>query len=312
MPKRSPVRVVDDIPLYNENRYWGKVPEKEMEEGVHTIEKEGWEAFRKKYEKRLDVAFHDGHADWRYEMPLTSDWTVLDTGAGLGRNTIPLARVVKKVVAFDQSLVRMRYLKKRLEKEQLSNVELFVGDLFDAPLEPHSFDMIAMNGVLEWVGMSDRYENGRDGQLAALRKCKELLKPGGYLYIGIENRYSFVYLHVADHIGLMWTSFMPRFLSRPYVRWRQGLPYKTYTYSKRGYERLLQEAGFTKQEFFLPHPGYNMPRMIVRYDDMRSLSYLLRNLTRVRNGLLRACIGIPFVLRIYRYFFFSFNITAQV
>jgi len=309
MPKRAPLKTVEGIPLYNENRYWGKVPESEMEEAVRVIETEGWEAFRKQFEHRLDVAFHDGNADWRFEVPLRPEWTVLDTGAGLGRNTIPLARVAKKVVAFDQSLVRMRFIKKRLEQERLSNVELFVGDLFDAPLAPQSFDLIAMNGVLEWVGMSDRYENGREGQLAALRKCKELLKPGGYLYIGIENRYSFVYMHGADHGGLLWTSFMPRFLARWYARMRQGAPYKTYTYSKRGYKKLLREAGFSKTEFFLPYPGYNLPRIVTPYEDLRALSFMLGRLTSLRAGWL---LRIPFALRIYRYFFFSFNIITRV
>jgi SAM-dependent methyltransferase len=303
--------IVDGIPLFNENRYWGKVPESVMEEAVATIENDGWDVFKTRFEKKLDVAFDESRADWHFEVPLRSDWNVLDAGAGLGRITVPLARAVKHVVAFDQSLVRMRFIKGRLERENLANVDLFIGDLFDAPLAPGSFDLIAMNGVLEWVGMTDRYDNGREGQLAALRKCKELLKPGGYLYIGIENRYSFVYMHGADHGGLLWTSFMPRFLARWYARMRQGASYKTYTYSKRGYENLLREAGFAKTQFFLPYPGYNLPRIIIPYDDLRALSFMLSHLTSLRAGM-RWVLRVPLVLRIYRYFFFSFNIITRV
>ncbi len=304
--------VVDGIPVFTEDRYWGKVPLAEMEEAVRVIDKEGWEAFRERFEKRLDVAFDESRADWRFEVPLTGEWTVLDTGAGLGRNTLPLARVAKKVVAFDQSLSRMRFLKRALGREKLGNVELFVGDIFDLPLPEKSFDLIAMNGVLEWVGKTDRFADAREAQLAALRICKKLLKPGGYLYIGIENRYSFIYMRGPDHEGLMYTTFMPRAVASWYNRLRRGEPYQTYTYSKAGYDRLLRDAGFSSTEFFLPYPGYNLPRIILPYADLRALSFTLFHLVSVRSVILRNLMRLPFVLRIYRYFFFSFNIITRV
>ena len=303
---------VDGIPLFTPDRYWGKVPLAEMEEAIRVIDTDGWEAFRSRFEKGLDVAFDESRADWRFEAPLTSEWTVLDTGAGLGRNTLPLARAAKKVVAFDQSLARMRFLKRALAREKLDNVELFVGDIFDLPLQEKSFDLIAMNGVLEWVGKTNRFSDAREAQLAALRICKKLLKPGGYLYIGIENRYSFIYMRGPDHEGLMYTTFMPRIVASWYNRLRRGEPYQTYTYSKAGYARLLRDGGFSSSEFFLPYPGYNLPRIIVPYTDLRALSFTLLNLVSVRSGVLRALISVPFVLRIYRYFFFSFNIIGRV
>lgn len=303
---------VDGIPLFAKDRYWGKVPLPEMNASIDAIDSKGWDEFKKRFADRLDVAFDESRADWRFEVPLTSQWTVLDTGAGLGRNTIPLARVAKKVVAFDQSLARMRFVKRALAREKLENVDLFVGDIFELPLEPASFDLIAMNGVLEWVGKTDKFKDAREAQIAALKICKKLLKPGGCLYIGIENRYSFVYMHGPDHEGLMYTTFMPRRVASWYNRLRRGEPYQTYTYSKAGYERLLKDAGFSTTEFFLPYPGYNLPRILIPYSDLRALSYTLSHLVSVRPKVLRMLARVPFVLRVYRYFFFSFNMIARV
>ena len=92
---------------------------------------------------------------------------------------------------------------------------------------------------------------------------------------------------------------------------RQGAPYKTYTYSKRGYEKLLLEAGFSKTEFFLPYAGYNQPRILVPYADLRSFRFMLTHLTSL-SKVGRALLRVPFVLRIQRYFFFSFNIIARI
>ena len=67
---------------------------------------------------------------------------------------------------------------------------------------------------------------------------------GGVLYIGIENRYAATYLHNAkDHNKLKYTTFMPRFLADWVTRMRKGRAYRTYTYGKLGYERLLKKVG---------------------------------------------------------------------
>ena len=309
---------VEGVPLFAVNRYWGKIPEHEMKEAIATIDQDGWEEFQKKYQKRLDVAFDDSRADWRFEVPLPDNSVILDMGAGLGRNTIPLARIAKQVVAFDQSLERARFIRRRVQKEGLTNTRVFVGDVFQLPFAPKSFDLIVMNGVLEWVGKTDRFSNPRDAQRAALSICRELLRDGGHLYIGIENRYSFVYLRgTPEHGGLRYTTFLPRRIASLYTRIRQGEPYRTYTHTRAGYQKLLHEAGFTQPTFFLPYPGYNLPRIVVPYHDLRAFRYMLTKLLSSRR-LGPLGIGIRFIfshstvaLRIYRYFFFSFNIIAK-
>lgn len=303
----------DGVPLYSKDTYWGKAPASELAAALEVIDGTGWEEFGKRYRNKFDFTLDEDRADWRFNIPLGRDSVVLDIGAGLGRSTIPLARVVRRVVAFDASLLRMRFLKRLAEKNKLSNIDVFVGDIFDLPLRRGSFDLIAMNGILEWVGKTDRFNDPRAAQIACLCICRDLLKPGGSLYVGIENRFAGAYLRGTDHSGLRYTSFLPRIVADLYSRIRGRGRYDTYTYSKSGYEKLFHEAGFHNLDFFLVYPGYNRPKITIPYDDLNVLGYVIKVLLPSggwKRSLLKTCAVYP-ALWLYRKVFFSFNIIAR-
>ncbi|MEK7614400.1 MAG: methyltransferase domain-containing protein [Patescibacteria group bacterium] len=299
---------------FAKNRYWGKIPEAELEKAIDVIDREGWIVFADKYKSKLDFTTEENRADWRFFVPLDRNSVVLDAGAGLGRIAIPLARVVGRVVACDTSVVRMRFLKKLAEAKGLNNIETVVADIFSTPFEKESFDMIVMNGLLEWVGKTDLYDDPRKAQIACLKICKGLLKNGGFLYVGIENRFALAYLRGLDHGGLRFTSYMPRWLANAYTLFRNGHGYDTYTYTVSGYRKLLNEAGFDSPDFYLVYPGYNLPRIIMPYDNLKILKYTLISMmsgnTLVRK-IARIAARSSFLVWIYRNFFFSFNIFAQ-
>ncbi|MDO8729521.1 MAG: class I SAM-dependent methyltransferase [bacterium] len=307
-------KIVESIPFFSEDRYWGKAPKEELEKAIQYIEEKGWDEFKAHYPNKFDLTFEENRADWRFVVPLPKDFSVLDAGAGMGRISIPLARVARKVVALDQSFLRMKFLKLRVEKEGLKNVEVFVGDIFDTQFPKESFDLIVMNGLLEWIGVTDRFSSPRKAQLESLHIAKGLLKKGGYLYIGIENSFALSYLRGRDHSGLYFTSYMPRLLANIYMKLRKGKPYNTYTYTKSGYEKLIKEAGFSDIEFYLPYPGYNLPRIMIPYGNLNALAYLISSLmpaVSVKRKLARALAHSKIILRLYRYFFFSFGIVVR-
>src|SRR3989344_2203517 len=311
----NPIKIVDGIPFFSDDQYWGKSPKEELETALRLIEEKGWEEFRANYHRKFDHTFEENRADWRFVAPISKDFEVLDAGAGMGRASIPLARVAKNVTALDQSYLRMKFLKLRAEKEGLKNIKVNVGDIFDEPFEKESFDLIVMNGLLEWVGATNRFNDPRQAHLKSLRICRNLLKKGGCLYIGIENRLALSYLRGIDHSGLRFTSFLPRALANVYMRLRKGKRYDTYTYTKRGYEKLLREAGLNNNvKFYLPYPGYNLPRMMIPYDNLNALSYAVRSITP-RRGLKRKLawflVRSKILLQLYRYFFFSFGIVVR-
>lgn len=303
-----------EIKQFTENRYWGKIPEAELEKALNIIDSEGWAVFTDKFKDKLDFTTEENRADWRFFVPIGHNSVVLDAGAGLGRISIPLARVVKKVFAFDQSLLRMKFLKIRAEKEGLKNIEVCVANIFNLPFQKESFDLIVMNGLLEWVGKTDLYHDPREAQIACLKICRGLLKKGGFLYVGIENRFAAAYLRGIDHSRLRFTSYLPRWLANRYTLFRTGHKYDTYTYNISGYRKLLNEGGFANPSFYLVYPGYNLPRIIIPYDNLRLLQYTLVSMMH-GNTLVRRIAKMvgrsSFLVRIYRYFFFSFNIFAQ-
>jgi len=304
----------EGIPILTKDRYWGKNTAEELEKALRIIDKQGWDEFYSQYKNKFDFTFEENRADWRFNIPIDKNSVILDTGAGMGRSTIPLARVAKKVVAFDTSFLRMKFLKKRAKKEGLDNIDVYVADLFDLPFKKASFDLIVMNGVLEWVGKTNLFKNPREAQIQSLKICKNLLKEGGYLYIGIENRFASAYLRGVDHGGLRYTNYMPRWMANIYTKIRMGERYTTYTYSKIGYRKLLEESGFKNSDFYLVYPGYNRPRTVLPYDDLNILEYTIKNLTSAVNWkkkVAKRIAGIRFLLWFYRSVFFSFNIITK-
>ncbi|MFM2357474.1 MAG: hypothetical protein RJA61_211 [Candidatus Parcubacteria bacterium] len=311
---KKPIKTIEGIPFYTEDRYWGKSSKEELEKALKVLDEKGWDEFKVHHQNKFDATFEENRADWRFVIPINKNFRVLDAGAGMGRISIPLARVTKEVVAIDNSFLRMKFLKKRAEKENLKNIEVCVGSIFDQPFQSESFDLIVMNGLLEWVGATERFKDPRDAQLESLRIAKKLLKKGGFLYVGIENRLALSYLRAIDHSGLRFTSYMPRWLANMYMKLRKGRRYDTYTYTKRGYEKLLHEAGFDDITFFLPYPGYNLPRIMIPYNNINSLAYAVDSLmssTSIVKRFVKFFSRLPGVLWLYRYFFFSFGIVVK-
>src|SRR3989344_9047582 len=186
----------------------------------------------------------------------------------------------------------------------------------DLPFAAESFDIIVMNGVLEWVGKTKHFSRPREAQIACLKICRQLLKAQGYLYIGIENRWAASYLRGRDHSGLRFTSYMPRWLADWYSRLRGKGSYATYTYSRRGYDRLLSDAGFAtdKIEYYLPYPGYNHPRIVIPYGRLSILRYVITSMLpapNFRRRLIQCLARYALFLKLYRLFFFSYNIIAR-
>ena len=145
------------------------------------------------------------------------------------------------------------------------------------PLPPHSFDLIVLNGVVEWLGLSDLTRDPRDVQVSLLASLRGLLRPGGCVYVGIENRIGYdLFLGARDHSGVRFTSLLPRVVASLYLRLlgRSGYTtgrrtaralhaYRTYTYSARGYRRLLLDAGYREVEMYCSMPHYNQPLVLI-------------------------------------------------
>ncbi len=249
--------------------YWGEIPLQQMLEVNRRAEAERWDsaladsqdqAVRRASEMILNLE----RANWQWLLDLPSASRVLDIGSGMGTNSHALALHYRHVVALEPVLERVKFMQQRFLQEKLSNVAIVRSSIWALPFAPQSFDLIAMNGVLEWVA-EGRTEDPRALQELALRKAFRLLKPGGYLYLGIENRFVPGYFvgYPDPHCGLPFVTVLPRPVAQWYARRKGQGGYRNYLYSSRGYRKLLKGAGFDSAEVYAALPSYNHPRFLV-------------------------------------------------
>ena len=187
---------------------------------------------------------------------------MLDLGCGWGAVSIALARSCGEVASLDLTRERVLSLKALAKFEGLDNLTFVHGGDGALPFPDGHFDAVVLNGVLEWVP-ENRVGDPRQVQIGFLREAARTLKPNGVLYVAIENRLAARYVvKREDHVGLYWSSFMPRRVSNAYSRLMRGKPYRTYTYSIQGYQRLFAAAGLRSTRFVCPLPDYRYPKQL--------------------------------------------------
>jgi SAM-dependent methyltransferase len=267
-----PIR--EGIPVFADAPYWGEIPQAEMQAFNKKATASGWrEALASTFADKPDYVTYItdiNRSTWVNALPVSPDATVLDVGSGLGAIAHGLALTYKKVVSVEGVAERVQFQKIRFAQEKLTNVELAQGSVLDLPFFPETFDLIVLNGVVEWIGEWDTAGTPREAQVRALEKVFELLKPGGVLLVGIENHWGYnSFFGRTDHSGLSYTQLMPRWLATMRLR-RKGFKhyrtelneraeYRTYTYGEGGYRKLLADAGFDVEDVYYPSPGYNLP-----------------------------------------------------
>jgi SAM-dependent methyltransferase len=109
---------------------------------------------------------------------------ILDAGCGTGQLAIFLSMVHRNVVGADfsrASLAKANAFKRRFDLKRVSFVQM---DLFQPALRPESFDYVFSNGVLHHT--ADAY--------GAFQNLCTLVKPGGYITLGLYNSYGRLFL----------------------------------------------------------------------------------------------------------------------
>jgi SAM-dependent methyltransferase len=130
------------------------------------------------------------------------------------------------------------------------NINIFVGN-FDKIRLSEKYDRIVLVGVLEYA---QHYVSGDDPFNRFLKRVYDLLKPGGKVYIAIENRLGMKYFSGAaeDHLGVPYAGI------EDYIRVEGAA--KTFSHSE--LKRLIENAGFSSVYFYYPFPDYKLPTII--------------------------------------------------
>lgn len=297
---RYPIRdEIADLRVRRKDYYFNPVSRAKMEEIIGDISPGNWPRAVRRFLAEvnfnsdwLDNLAADGRYAWKLFLDLPPGANVLDLGCGLGNLTKNIAPHVGRVWALDLTWERLQFAKRRFavfnRRDRISVVA--AGDGPHLPFAQGTFDCVVMSGVLEWVADDSSHWADASGRIAKLWKMlqahvgqhnparvqrrfleevRRVLKPSGQVFIAIENRLGYEYFAgLPDHhCGLSYASLLPRSLATLYALIRSRAPYRTYTYSYRGYARLLHRAGFAQSRFLGLAPGYSHLSEIIPFDE---------------------------------------------
>jgi ubiquinone/menaquinone biosynthesis C-methylase UbiE len=207
-----------------------------------------------------------------------ADGVALDIGAGFGTIAVALARSAAHVYALDKSPGRGRVIAARARAEGLSNITAVHADGLSLPLGSGTCDLALLIGVLEWTGFG--HDDPGASQAAVLAEASRVLKRGGTLLIGIENRFGAHYLLGVreEHTRLRFSSLLPRSVANAYGRLLQGRKLTTYTYSRRALVELVRRAGL-EPRVGVALPTYSEPQLSFDFEDFeRAWGFYMRHI----------------------------------
>lgn len=280
--------------LGDHGSYWGEISPEEMASVLEAAHMKGWrDAVRElgfRHPSLMTSVISNARVDWLFHcLDLDKVSSCLDIGSGWGANVFSLAKYYDEVWSLDSVKQRIAFQKIRQEQDGIKNIRFVRADCLRLPFPGEYFNLVSVNGVLEWIGTSDYSQNPKKLQVGFLREVSRVLKPDGCLYIGIENRFGLPFLLGArDHSGLPFTSILPRKLADLEVKlfrkmgggyrqnrqvmneWRS---YRTYTYSFWGYKKILKEVGFNQVDLYWTL-DYSHPKYAGRFDG-ESFNFLL-------------------------------------
>ncbi|MBR1391673.1 MAG: class I SAM-dependent methyltransferase [Lachnospiraceae bacterium] len=204
--------------------------------------------------KSWSILYHLSHVRSNIieSIPIGKQDRVLEIGAGCGAITGKLAQKAKQVTCIELS--KQRSLINANRNEQYDNIEILVGNFQDIERElDDAYDYVTLIGVFEYA---QNYITAEDAYGAFLKLVMSHVKKGGQLVVAIENKLGLKYWAGCreDHIGT-------------YYEGLEGYPRSegVRTFSKKEWEAMLKQAGYTDYRFYYPYPDYKFP--LVLYSD---------------------------------------------
>ncbi|MHA1251194.1 MAG: class I SAM-dependent methyltransferase [Candidatus Helarchaeota archaeon] len=180
----------------------------------------------------------------------------LDVGCRYGALLIEMAKNFKKVIGIDIDDDALEIIRKKTEK--FENVVIRKENVLRTNFNDNTFDLITLEGVLEWVGLSNPSISPKECQIQALEECKRILKPNGILYCGIENKLYPPHWFKDPHSYLPLTVILPRKLAQFYYECKTKTDFKYYgqkIYSYWGYVKIFSKV-FGSCDIKIPLPNY--------------------------------------------------------
>lgn len=106
-------------------------------------------------------------------VEIEPNFTVADLGCGSGYFTVPLAEKAKKVYGIDVQKEMIDFLREKIRKLKIKNVELLVSKQAEIPLEDDSVDLLLTVNTLHEF----------DDKKRMIKEMKRVVKKGGKILI---------------------------------------------------------------------------------------------------------------------------------
>lgn len=229
--------------------------------------------------------FENRKTVWQLLTQLNSESKVLEFGCGYGGSSIALAQQSGLVVSMDLTRERVEFLSHRASNEDIGNiVPIWGGDSLPLPFKDDYFDVVSMNGVLEWV-VQGHTGNPAVVQKKFLKEMLRILKPNGFLYVGIENRFGLQFLagRPDPHTQLRFVTILPRFAADLYSFIMRRKRFDEYTYSRGKLRKMLRDTGFSDAKIFSAIGTYNIPYFIADTYDKEAMRLLFTRIIKSRS-----------------------------
>jgi SAM-dependent methyltransferase len=211
-----------------------------------------------------------GKALFYASLPTAGRQRALDVGAGSGVIAEGLSAHFERVVALEHDAGWSEFMRRRFAQDGLPNIEVVHGSATPLPFDAGTFDLLAVNGVLEWIPDGSILDTPRAAQLRFLHDARRVLRPGGAIGIAIENRICLWNLRGASpHAEPPYAAILPRRIANWYTRRVRGRDYRNWIYTYWGYKRLLHAAGFRDVLVQQVQPTYHTPQVVLRVHQAR-------------------------------------------
>ena len=276
--------VCDSIPGFTQKLSdWQLIDDRKLDAVLEAANAGGWQAALDQLDRN--------RADWirgsnRFTLAVFAGpkGRVLDCGCGWGGLSFTLAREFQQVFAFDAERHGLRFIRLRAVQDGIRNVVPVQGSVFQMPFPDGFFDVVVLNGVLEWVGTFDDSAGPGELQIRALKEIARVLNPAGTLHVAIENRFGAQYFlgYREEHTGLRFISVLPRFLARRWHRLKKDREFRALTHSLGGLRGMLKRCGFNFIKSFGMYPSYRSPRFIFSVDAAGAMRFLARQVVSDR------------------------------
>lgn len=225
----------------------------------------------------------------------------LDVGAGCGIVSACLSEDFERGYALEVNPVFVEFMQHRFRADAIANVDVISGSALSIPLPDACVDLVACNGVLHWIPLSQPGLDPRKAQLGSLKEMHRCLRPGGRAVLAVENAWHFDHLKGKSALDTApGVTALPHSLGWLWNRLVRGRQHRARVYSSFGYRRLLAEAGFRDVKLFALLPACDLPIDIYSLDGPALHEMYLKYHSRAKGKrLVKALsdgLGMPYLL----------------